>query len=382
MQIKDKQSKTIALETDLTALRSQRALLLEGRPTHEVENQNRMRQEELQRHWDIAMKQYQDLSGALESYKGQSVQLEKEVERLEVLSQEENRRIAEWLSGREEITTRAELEELLSKDVAWVNREKKELGALKERLTTAQAVLAERCQLLAKHEEDSHKPSEGETEESLSLKLSACKSVQEQQATRLTQIGLMLEGQEKNRQALAGIRKELDEKQSDYENWSKLNELFGSQSGVKFKEIAQGYTLDVLLLYANKHLQNLAPRYELQRISDTLALQIVDLDMMGEVRTVHSLSGGESFLVSLALALGLSSFSSNRMNVESLFIDEGFGSLDPETFRIAMDALERLQMQGRKIGVISHVAEMTERISAQIQIVKTGNGRSRVQVAG
>ena len=382
VQIKDKQSKTIALETDLTALRSQRALLLEGRPTHEVENQNRMRQEELQRHWDIAMKQYQDLSGALESYKGQSVQLEKEVERLEVLSQEENRRIAEWLSGREEITTRAELEELLSKDVAWVNREKKELGALKERLTTAQAVLAERCQLLAKHEEDSHKPSEGETEESLSLKLSACKSVQEQQATRLTQIGLMLEGQEKNRQALAGIRKELDEKQSDYENWSKLNELFGSQSGVKFKEIAQGYTLDVLLLYANKHLQNLAPRYELQRISDTLALQIVDLDMMGEVRTVHSLSGGESFLVSLALALGLSSFSSNRMNVESLFIDEGFGSLDPETFRIAMDALERLQMQGRKIGVISHVAEMTERISAQIQIVKTGNGRSRVQVAG
>ena len=382
MQIKDKQSKTIALETDLSALRSQRALILEGRPTHEVENQNRRRQEELQQHWDIVMRQYQDLSGALESYKGQSVQLEKEVERLEVLSQEENRRITEWLSGREEITTRAELEELLSKDIVWINREKKELTALKERFTTVQAVLAERCQLLAKHGEGSHKPSEGETEESLLFKLSACQSSKEQQTTRLTQIGLMLDGQEKNRQALAGIRKELDEKQLNYENWSKLNELFGSQSGVKFKEIAQGYTLDVLLLYANKHLQDLAPRYELQRISDTLALQIVDLDMMGEVRTVHSLSGGESFLVSLALALGLSSLSSNRMNVESLFIDEGFGSLDPETFRIAMDALERLQMQGRKIGVISHVAEMTERISAQIQIVKTGNGRSRVQVAG
>ena len=382
VQIKDKQSKTIALETDLSALRSQRALLLEGRPTHEVENQNRRRQEELQQHWDIVMRQYQDLSGALESYKGQSVQLEKEVERLEVLSQEENCRITEWLSGREEITTRAELEELLSKDIVWINREKKELTALKERFTTVQAVLAERCQLLAKHGEGSHKPSEGETEESLLFKLSACQSSKEQQTTRLTQIGLMLDGQEKNRQALAGIRKELDEKQLNYENWSKLNELFGSQSGVKFKEIAQGYTLDVLLLYANKHLQDLAPRYELQRISDTLALQIVDLDMMGEVRTVHSLSCGESFLVSLALALGLSSLSSNRMNVESLFIDEGFGSLDPETFRIAMDALERLQMQGRKIGVISHVAEMTERISAQIQIVKTGNGRSRVQVAG
>ena len=86
--------------------------------------------------------------------------------------------------------------------------------------------------------------------------------------------------------------------------------------------------------------------------------------------------------ISIYLALGLSSLSSNRMNVESLFIDEGFGSLDMDTLRIAMDALERLQMQGRKIGVISHVAEMTERIPAQVQVVKTGSGRSKVQVMG
>ena len=104
--------------------------------------------------------------------------------------------------------------------------------------------------------------------------------------------------------------------------------------------------------------------------------------MLGEIRTVHSLSGGESFLISLALALGLSSLSSNRMHIESLFIDEGFGSLDADTLRIAMDALERLQTQGRKIGVISHVAEMTERITTQIQIVKEANGRSRVKVNG
>ena len=84
----------------------------------------------------------------------------------------------------------------------------------------------------------------------------------------------------------------MEEKNSIYENWAKLNELFGSQTGAKFKEIAQGYTLDVLLLYANRHLQDLAPRYELQRIPDTLALQIVDLDMMGEVRSVHSFRAG------------------------------------------------------------------------------------------
>lgn len=381
-QIKEKHAKVSALEADLSACRSQRALLLEGCPTAEVERRNKTCQEELQRQLAAAVKRHQDLSGALESYKGQSLQLEKEAERLEAQLHEGQRSIAEWLSVQKSIASVAELEGLLSKDTAWVNREKKELDALKERQTTAQAVWTERSQLLARHREAPHKSPDGETEETLSLQLSECKAARERQTTRLAQIGLTLESQEKNRKALAVLQQEAEEKQQVCDNWSKLNYLFGSQSGVKFKEIAQGYTLEVLLLYANRHLQDLAPRYELQRIPDTLALQIVDLDMMGEIRSVHSLSGGESFLVSLALALGLSSLSSNRMNVESLFIDEGFGSLDADTLRIAMDALERLQMQGRKIGVISHVAEMTERIPAQVQVVRTGNGRSRVQVAG
>ena len=134
-----------------------------------------------------------------------------------------------------------------------------------------------------------------------------------------------------------------------------------------------------MLSYANKHLQELSRRYVLQRIPDTLGLQISDLDMGGEIRSVHSLSGGESFLISLALALGLSS---NRMQVESLFIDEGFGSLDIDTLRIAMDALERLQTGGRKIGVISHVQEMTERIAVQIQVEKINNGKSKISITG
>ena len=181
---------------------------------------------------------------------------------------------------------------------------------------------------------------------------------------------------------IASFEKELTEKGALSENWKKLNEMFGSADGTKFKVLAQGYTLDALLAYANKHLQELSKRYEIQRIPDTLALQVVDLDMLEEIRTVHSLSGGESFLVSLALALSLSSLSSNRMKVESLFIDEGFGSLDIDTLRIAMDALERLQTQGRKIGVISHVAEMAERIATQIQVIKTVNGKSRIEIIG
>ena len=131
---------------------------------------------------------------------------------------------------------------------------------------------------------------------------------------------------------------------------------------------------------ANVQLRALSRRYRLERVPGTLALQVVDQDMCDEVRSVHSLSGGESFLVSLALALGLSSLSSNRMKVESLFIDEGFGALDAETLRVAMDALESLHTQGRKIGVISHVQEMTERIAVRIQVHRMGNGRSYIEV--
>jgi exonuclease SbcC len=102
--------------------------------------------------------------------------------------------------------------------------------------------------------------------------------------------------------------------------------------------------------------------------------------MGGEVRGVNSLSGGESFLVSLALALGLASLSSNRVRVESLFIDEGFGSLDSDTLRVAMDALDGLQSMGRKVGVISHVQEMTERIGTRIIVQPAGGGSSSVTV--
>lgn len=191
-----------------------------------------------------------------------------------------------------------------------------------------------------------------------------------------------LQQQAKNKLTVEQIAKELAEKQTIAERWAKLNKLIGSADGAKFKVIAQSYTLNLLLLHANKHLSYLSKRYKLQQVPDTLALQVIDCDMCDEIRTVYSLSGGESFLISLALALGLSSLSSNNLKVESLFIDEGFGSLDAESLRTAMEALEQLQMQGRKIGVISHVQEMSERISVQVQVHKKVNGKSVLTVVG
>lgn len=195
-----------------------------------------------------------------------------------------------------------------------------------------------------------------------------------------TELAFRLRTQTENKAKVSGLQEELNVRRTESERWAKLNELAGSADGAKFRRIAQGYTLDILLNYANVQLRELTRRYWLERVPETLALQVIDRDMCDEVRTVHSLSGGESFLVSLALALGLSSLSSNRMRVESLFIDEGFGSLDAETLRVAMDALESLRTQGRKIGVISHVQEMTERIPVRICVNRAGNGRSFLEV--
>lgn len=199
---------------------------------------------------------------------------------------------------------------------------------------------------------------------------------------RLSAIEVRLLQQQKNQELMAQVARELEGKQRVTEQWAKLNKLLGSADGAKFKVIAQSYTLNHLLRHANRHLSYLSKRYKLQQVPGTLALQVIDCDMCDEVRTVYSLSGGESFLISLALALGLSSLSSNNLKVESLFIDEGFGSLDGDSLRTAMEALEQLQMQGRKVGVISHVQEMSERISVQVQVHKKINGKSVLTVVG
>ncbi|MEG3023457.1 MAG: SbcC/MukB-like Walker B domain-containing protein, partial [Akkermansia sp.] len=225
------------------------------------------------------------------------------------------------------------------------------------------------------------KPDENEIQELIVNTLNEKSMLADSKRERKTEIDVLFVNHEKGKAKIKLFEKELAEKNATTENWRKLNELFGSADGAKFKVLAQGYTLDVLLGYANNHLKDISQRYLLERVSsDSLSLQVVDLDMLSEIRSVHSLSGGESFLISLALALGLSSLSSNRMRIESLFIDEGFGSLDADTLRVAMDALERLQTQGRKIGVISHVAEMTERITTQIKVIKSSNGRSKIEI--
>lgn len=163
---------------------------------------------------------------------------------------------------------------------------------------------------------------------------------------------------------------------------SRFNQLIGSQNGDKFRRFAQGLTLDHLVYLANNQLGRLHGRYLLQRkASEVLELQVVDTWQADALRDTRTLSGGESFLVSLALALALSDLVSHKTSIDSLFLDEGFGTLDTETLDTALDALDSLNACGKTIGVISHIAAMQERIPVQIKVKKNnGLGISRLEL--
>lgn len=173
----------------------------------------------------------------------------------------------------------------------------------------------------------------------------------------------------------------LERARAEHHRWGRIAELIGAADGKTFRRIAQAWNLERLIDEANVHLAGLSRRYRLVRGGSPLGLLVIDQDVADERRSVHSLSGGETFLVSLAMALGLASLASGELAIESLFIDEGFGSLDPQSLALAMDALDGLQAQGRRVGVISHVQEMHERIPVQIQVHPAGNGESRVALS-
>ncbi len=184
----------------------------------------------------------------------------------------------------------------------------------------------------------------------------------------------------KRREHERGIA-ELAEERVRLTVWTRLQSLIGSHDGAKFRKFAQGISLDLLVRRANSHLRRLNDRYELRRREgEQLDLDIVDHYQAGVTRPLASLSGGESFLSSLALALGLADLASRKVQINSLFIDEGFGTLDAESLDVAISALDGLRRHNKTIGVISHVELLKERISTQIMVEKGVGGTSRLLV--
>ncbi|BCG65843.1 MAG: DNA repair protein SbcC/Rad50 [Methyloprofundus sp.] len=298
---------------------------------------------------------------------------------------EQQRRLAKQDSTEQELQTelsnlqltKATAQELLSKDADWITTQKQQSATLTQALQEAQANLKVSTTHLQEHEQ--HTPLE---QESLVItQLEKLQSEYEILSSEKDNKIFLLRSDDEKIAAGNHLQAQLSQQTHIYEQWESLNELIGSKSGQKFRTFAQSLTLETLLSYTNRHLQEFAKRYVLQRVPGSeLELQVIDRDMADEVRSIHSLSGGESFLVALALALGLASLSSNKTQVESLFIDEGFGSLDQETLDIALASLDTLQSLGRKVGVISHVPALVERIGAQVVVEKQGGGQSVVSV--
>lgn len=204
----------------------------------------------------------------------------------------------------------------------------------------------------------------------------------QQQLEQRDQYKVQLELHQQNLAKQKQFAEQIQQIQQQEHRWNKISSLMGDANGKKFRDLAQQYNLDILLEYANQQLAMLSQRYTLKRLDNSLSLAIIDHDMDGETRSVASLSGGESFLTALAISLAIANMASGSMKIESLFIDEGFGTLDASSLHMVMNALDQLQSQGRKVILISHIQEMHERIPVQIQVQPVGSGSSQIEVVG
>ena len=285
-------------------------------------------------------------------------------------------RLVQWRARHPQLDD-AGLVQLLDIDEVQFNQMRQGLQHSEKALEQAKVLLHERDQRLQEHQAQHNDYLDAEPLAQALAEVQGQLAASEEHSAQLR----AEQAEDQRRQAAnQALAQQIAQAYDEYQRWARLNALIGSATGDTFRKIAQAYNLDLLVHHANVQLRQLVRRYRLKRGGSMLGLLVMDTEMGDELRSVHSLSGGETFLVSLALALGLASMASSTLKIESLFIDEGFGSLDPESLQLAMDALDGLQAQGRKVAVISHVQEMHERIAVQIQVRRQGNGLSTVEV--
>jgi len=252
-------------------------------------------------------------------------------------------------------------------------RQQKE--ALAHEVASAQALLAEAQEAHAQHQNS--KPEQSQEQ----LLTQRAELQQSSQQDKLIDVKTTKKKHDDAVQKLGSKAEELNHAQQLRDDWKEINDAIGSD-GKTLRMVAQCYTLGFLVDHANAEIRKFNRRYELQQIKNSLAIRVIDHDRADDVRFTNSLSGGETFIVSLGLALGLSSLSSRNIRFDNLFIDEGFGSLDADTLATVIDSLAMLQTsQGKKVGVISHTDTMSERITTQIRVIPNGStGSSHIEI--
>ena len=212
----------------------------------------------------------------------------------------------------------------------------------------------------------------------------ALKEQSTEQSKLLQQLGSwqnQLKSNEADKKTIGKLNKELEKMKTALDNWALLNKMIGDKTGASFANYAQNITLRHLLGLANKRLDHLFERYKLDMPKKEGELMILDTYQGNISRGVSTLSGGETFMISLALALSLSDMASKNVALESLFIDEGFSTLDPDMLDLAMTTLDKIQSESQKtVGIISHVESLKERIDVQIQLEKNAQGFSTLNI--
>lgn len=368
-------------EQALGEQRTQRLALFGEQQIVQVREQLRARQTACEQaiqlaaeHWQKAQEQRDRLGGQLTGLQQQLLHL---AERLQQAEQD-------WLQA----LSTSEFDDEAAFNAALLNDDQRQQlqrrkEQLQQRQVEASALLA---QAVANLEQQRQQRPEGLDEsqadpQTLGQDLAALAQQLKTLQLRQGEVRNQLESDAARRLNQQSLFEQISQSQQQYDDWSYLNQLIGSKEGDKFRKFAQGLTLDHLVYLANNQLGRLHGRYLLQRkTSDALELQVVDTWQADALRDTRTLSGGESFLVSLALALALSDLVSHKTSIDSLFLDEGFGTLDAETLDTALDALDSLNASGKTIGVISHVEAMKDRIPVQIKVKKVnGLGISRLE---
>ena len=366
-------------EASLTQLRDQRRTLFGDRQVAEARQQMQVRLQQQDAALAAALESRQKTQSQLSLLGGRAAELEAQ-----------QQKVSQALSTAQQLFSAALAAAAFSDEASLraALLDEKEAQALRSRLQqldqqrqTRLSQLEQLTQRRAAHQQSQPEGAE-ENAAALEQQLEQLRLALRDNARQQGEAQQQLQSDARLREQQQSLMKQIEEDEAALTHWSQLNDLIGSASGDKFRRFAQGLTLDHLVALANRQLDRLHGRYLLQRrASDALELDVIDTWQADAARDTRTLSGGESFLVSLALALALSDLVSVKTRIESLFLDEGFGTLDAETLDTALDALDALNASGKTIGVISHVEAMKERIPVQIRVRKiNGLGYSKLEL--
>ncbi|MFN3905426.1 MAG: AAA family ATPase [Acinetobacter junii] len=371
IEIKGKQNTDAANQLIITMTGSAEIKANEWLQQHDQQRQQLQNQyQQVKQSFEQARQHFEQQKNVLEQLKAQQQQNHDALERCKT-------EITNWLAQHQNFA-----EDQLSELLAFSSTQEQQI---RNAIQQADRALSEANSALKTIQEqlNTHLQSEPNIQlEQLTELINANQEILQQTTDQRDQLKLQLEVHQQNLAKQKQFADQIQQIQQQEHRWNKISSLIGDSKGKEFRDLAQQYNLDILLEYANQQLAMLSQRYTLKRLDNSLSLAIIDHDMDGETRSVASLSGGESFLTALAISLAIANMASGSMKIESLFIDEGFGTLDASSLHMVMNALDQLQSQGRKVILISHIQEMHERIPVQIQVQPIGSGSSRIEVVG